>query len=147
MAATAAAVAAFALLLVAVVLLAAAPRLRLFDDQRRRAVALAVFAVVALGGPLLANSLVRREAASREDQVADALFDALRAVDYDELRSADPRDVLGPAGAGVETWTVRPDGTVEVRHPVGVAWLDWCVVGEKRPDGDVRIDRTTSPCP
>lgn len=130
-----------------IVLLALAPRLRLFDDQRRRGIALAVMAVVVLGGPFLANTLVRREATSRQDAAADRLYEALVAADYGDLAGGDPRAALGEAASGVTAWAVRPDGTVEVVQPVRVAWVRWCVVGEKRPDGDARVDRRTEPCP
>lgn len=127
------------------VLLALAPRLRWLDDQRRRAVALAVMVLGTLALGLAAVAAVRAEAARREDAAADELFAALEGTGEDDaLALALAGEVPLPGGA--TDAAELQGGGVAFYRPVEVLWVRWCMVAVVEGDR-VTVDRVHQPCP
>jgi hypothetical protein len=125
------------------VLLALAPRLRWLDDQRRRAVALAVMVLGTLALGLAAVVAVRAEASRLEDDAADELYAALEATSEGEALVL-AGEVPLPGGATDAAELQR--GGVAFYRPVEVLWVRWCMVAVV-DDDKVTVDRVHEPCP
>jgi hypothetical protein len=134
-----------AAVLVCLGLLLLAPRLSLFDDRRRRAVALVamVVAVSLLGVAALAA--VRREIDHRETAAARRLFDALSVADPEAVLSdaANGR----PLPAGATRVAELQGGGIVVYRPVRAVWTSRCIAGTIDAEGHVSVERIPAHCP